>query len=180
MKQGGCCSHVRLCLVRVWGTWGGVLGLAGANEGIWRCRGTDAPWWVSEPPTQVNHPVLSSAKCAQAWVNHSCDGCGVAQGTAEIRDKISQGSQWIGLYRLVRWNRNSTSQEVNRGATEKLCAITRAGRVTQLSTGDTRDLAPGGVNLLVQGVAVVDVVVVVVVVWCWWRQGCLRGRWQLL
>ena len=55
-------------------------------------------------------------------------------------------------------------QEVNRGATEKLCAITRAGRVTQLSTGDTRDLARGGVNLLVQGVAVIDVVVVVVVV----------------
>ena len=110
MKQGGCCSHVRLCLVRVWGTWEGVLGLGGADEGIWRCRGTDAPWRVSEPPTQVNHPVLSSAKCAQAWVNHSCDGCGGAQGTAEIRDKISQGSQWIGLYRLVRWNRNSTSQ----------------------------------------------------------------------
>ena len=55
-------------------------------------------------------------------------------------------------------------QEVNRGATEKLCAITRAGRVTQLSTGDTRDLAPGGVNLLAQGGAVLDIVVVVIVV----------------
>ena len=53
--------------------------------------------------------------------------------------------------------------EVNRGATEKLCAITRAGRVTQLSTGDTRDLAPGRCEpSYVQGVAVVDVVVVVV------------------
>ena len=31
MKQGGCCSHVRLCLVRVWGTWEGVLGLGGGR-----------------------------------------------------------------------------------------------------------------------------------------------------
>ena len=48
------------------GNLGGCLGSRGGNEGIWRCRGTDAPWRVSEPPTQVNHPVLSSAKCAQA------------------------------------------------------------------------------------------------------------------
>ena len=33
MMQGGCCSHVRLCLVRVWGTWEGVLGLGGGRRG---------------------------------------------------------------------------------------------------------------------------------------------------
>ena len=34
MMQGGCCSHVRLCLVRVWGTWEGVLGLRGGPTGV--------------------------------------------------------------------------------------------------------------------------------------------------